>query len=305
VPSLRSHFQRTMFPGIREFLFRGYLEKPLEYPGIFNEMPSDSAFEEDLHATGVGLFTLQPESTTVEEDQFYRGLSIRYTHLDYGKRIGFSHQFIRDGKINMWNERSADMGYSARQTQEVLIADMLNSGNTTVGYDGVPLYSASHPLIRGGAFGGATGRVQSNLLATPATLSVVSYRAMLTMFRRFFDPTGVRRIQLNAAKLVVPPELEWDAKEIIKSSTRPDTANRADNVVQHTTEVVVYDYLLQPKPWFMFADKRNIKIKVFIREKFNVSEYEREEQRMNWVQAALAFSFGWSDYIGTVATYPP
>jgi len=289
-----------MFPGIREFLFRGYQEKPLEYPGIFNEMGSDSAFEEDLSAAGVGLFTLQPESAFVEEDQFYRGLSIRYTHLDYGKRIGFSHQFIRDGKINMWNERSADMGYSARQTQEILIADILNSGNVTNGFDNVPLFSASHPMIRGGS-----GRTQSNILATPATLSVVSYRAMLTMFRRFFDQTGVRRIQLNAAKLVVPPETEWDAKEIIKSSTRPDTANRADNVVQHTTEVVVYDYLLQPKPWFMFADKRNIKIKVFIREKFNVLEYEREEQRMNWVQAALAFSYGWSDFIGTIATFPP
>lgn len=300
MPSLRSHFQRTMFPGIKEFIFRGYQEKEMQYPGIFNEMPSDSAFEEDFQAAGVGLFTLQPESTLVEEDQFYRGYSIRYTHLDYAKRIGFSHQFIRDGKIAMWNDRSGDMGYSARQTMEILIADMLNAGNVTPIYDGQPLFSAVHPLIRGGA-----GRTQSNILAVPATLSVVSYRAMLTMFRRFFDPTGVRRIQLNAAKLIVPPELEWDAKEIVKSRTRPDTANRADNVVENYTEVKVYDYLLQPKPWFIFADKRQVKIKVYIRERFNVSEYEREEQRMNWVQASTAFSYGVSDYIGCVGTYPP
>lgn len=300
MPSLRAQFQRTMFPGIREFIFRGYKRKPTEYSQIYPVMTSDSAFEEDYQAAGVGLFNLIPETTLVEEDAFYPGLSIRYTHLDYAKRIGFSHQFVRDGKVNMWNDRSRDMGWSANQTMEILLADMLNSGNTTIGYDNQPLFSASHPLIRGG-----TGRVQSNLLATPATLSVVSYRAMLTMFRRFFDPTGVRRIQLDAAKLIVPPELEWDAKEIVKSVTRPDTANRADNVSMNTTQIFVYDYLLQPKPWFIFADKSDVKIKVYEREKFNVMEYEREEQRMNWVQAAFAFSFGWSDYIGVVGTYPP
>ena len=96
-----------------------------------------------------------------------------------------------------------------------------------------------------------------------------------------------------------------DAKEIVKSVTRPDTANRADNVSMNTTQIFVYDYLLQPKPWFIFADKSDVKIKVYEREKFNVMEYEREEQRMNWVQAAFAFSFGWSDYIGVVGTYPP
>lgn len=300
MPSLRAHFQRTMFPGIKEIIGMNYSEKPLEYPGIFREEASSDAFEEHYQMAGVGLYSLMPEAGIVDEDQFYKGLSIRYTHLKYGKRIGFSHEFIEDGKVAMWQERAGDMGYSARQTQEILIADMLNSGNVTLGYDNQPLFSASHPLIRGGS-----GRTQSNILANPATLSVVSYRAMLTMFRRFFDPTGVRRIQLNAAKLVVAPELEWDAKEIIKSSTRPDTANRADNVVMNTTEVVTYDYLLQPKPWFMLAEKRNIKIYVFIRRKFNTSEYEREENEMNYVQSDLRFSYGWSDYIGAVATFPP
>lgn len=299
MPSLRAQFQRTMFPGIKDFIFDGWTEKPQEYSMIMKVMPSDSAFEEDYQAAGTGLFTLVPEATLVEEDAFYPGLSIRYTHLDYAKRIGFPHQFIRDGKISMWNDRSKDLGYSARQTQEILIADMLNSGNVNVGFDNVPLFSPSHPLIRGGA-----GRVQSNILATPATLNVVSYRAMLTMFRRFFDETGVRRIQLNASVLVVPPEIEWDAKEIVKSTTRPDTANRADNVNLNSTSIFVYDYLLQPKPWFIFGEKKDVRIKVYERERFNVIEYEREEQRMNFVQAALAFSYGWSHYLGVVGTYP-
>lgn len=298
--TMRAQFQRTMFPGIKEFIFNGYgQEKAMQYSQLFREMPSDMAFEEDLIAAGVGLFKQTPEGTLVQEDQFSPGLSIRYTHADYALRIGFSHQFIRDGKVNMWNDRSKDMGLSNRQTMEILIADTLNSGDTVIGYDNVPLFSVSHPFTR------TPSRVQSNLLSTAATLSVVSYRAMLTMFRRFYDETGVRRTQFNARQLVAPPELEWDADEIVKSSTRPDTMNRADNVSMNKTTTFIYDYATDAKAWWISADKGQTRIKVYIREKFNVSEYEREEQRMNWVQAANAFSYGHSGYLGWVGSYPP
>lgn len=273
----------------------------MQFTEVFNMMTSDSAFEEDLTAAGVRLFVKTPESTEVSEDEFKPGYSIRYDHLDYALRMGFSHQFMRDGKYNIWGDRSRDMGFSARQTKEILVADVFNNGFSTNGYDGVPLFSASHPLIRGG---GSSGQVQSNVLTNVSTLSVISYRAMLTLFRKQFDETGVRRIALEPSVLVVGPDYEFDALEIVKSAGRPDTANRADNVSRQRTSVKVWDYLTNSHFWFMGVAKGQHKLKVYDRESFHVTEFEDEKARMNWIMAAFSFSFGYSYYLGWMGTNP-
>jgi phage major head subunit gpT-like protein len=209
--------------------------------------------------------------------------------------------------MNIWNDRSKDMGYSGRQTEEVLHADLFNNGFTNTGYDtpsggtAVSFFSASHPLIRGG---GAAGQLQSNVLASPSTLSVTSYRDMLTLARLLFDETGVRRIQLDMKMLVVPPQLEFVGEEITKSAGRPDTANRVDNVTRGKTSCEVWDYLLNAKYWFMGAEKSQHKVKSYQRERFAVRSDYDWRTRTNWVGCAEAFSFGYSDYKGWFGTNP-
>lgn len=269
-----------MFPGLREFIFRGFKEKPEQYSGLFNVLTSESAFEEDMIAAGVGLFRLWDETTESSEDRFVPGLSKRYDHLDYGLRMGFSEQFIRDAKVNIWNDRARDMGFSARQTKEVLIADIINSGFTVNGYDAVPLFSASHPITRGG---GSGGQVQSNLLSTAASVGVVSVRAMLTLFRLFVDETGVRRIQLTPRWLWHHPNHEWDVLEILKSAGRPDTANRADNVIRNRLKPFTYNYLTSQGPWGMLAEKGDHRIKVYNRINFKTRTFEEEKTETQWV----------------------
>jgi len=299
--TLRAEFQRLFFPNLRELIFRQYREKEMQFTKIFNVMTSDSAFEEDFTAAGVRLFVRTDESVEAPEDEFKPGYSIRYDHLDYTLVMGFSHQFMRDGKYNIWGDRSRDMGFSCRQTKEVLVADIFNTGFATNGYDGVPLFSASHPIIRGG---GASGQVQSNILANASTLSVISYRAMLTQFRKQFDETGVRRIALDPQVLVVAPDYEFDALEIVKSAGRPDTANRADNVSRQRTSVEVWDYLINPHYWFMGVAKGQHKLKAYDREAFHLTEFEEERARMNFVMGAFAFSYGYSQYLGWMGTNP-
>jgi len=297
----RAQFQRLFFPGIREKVQFKYREKKPQFQMFFNTMTSTSAFEEDYALTGVGLLQRTDENTEMPEDNFKPGLSIRYDHIDYTLAVPFSHQFIRDGKMNIWNDRASDMGYSGRQTEEVLHADQFNLGFVNLIYDGQPFFSASHPLIRGG---GSAGQLQSNVLASPSTLSVTSYRDMLTLARLLFDETGVRRIQLDMKMLVVPPQLEFVGEEITKSAGRPDTANRVDNVTRGKTSCEVWDYLLNPKFWFLGAEKSQHKVKSYQRERFAPRSDFDWRTRTNWVSCAEAFSFGVSDYKGWFGTNP-
>src|SRR5208282_3590369 len=170
----RSEFQRFAFPGLDEVIGVSYRKKPYQYTDVFNVENSDAAFEEDHQMVGFGLPIQTAENVAIPADRMYDGPAIRYTHLDYTLRAGFSHQFIRDMKRPIWNERARDFGFSFSEGVEISASDVLNNGFTTLGYDGVPLFSAVHPL--GARTGGSTGQTQSNVLATPATLSVGSFR---------------------------------------------------------------------------------------------------------------------------------
>jgi len=109
---------------------------------------------------------------------------------------------------------------------------------------------------------------------------------------------------LKPTRLVVPPDEEYNAKEILQSAGRPDTANRADNVIKGALTEFVYDYLTDTNNFYILADKSQHKLKSFNREAFDVREFFDDKTRMNWVQAAMAFSYGFSHWIGTYASLP-
>lgn len=292
----RAQFQRELFPGIRELIFRGFKEYPEEYSQIFNVMSSDSAFEEDNSIAGVGLAVRTPENVEVSADEFSPGFPKRYQHDDYTLKIGASHQLRRDDKSGFWRERAPDLGFSFRQTKEILHADLFNSFPGPTGPDGVALFSTAHPNIRQG--------LQSNILSPVGTITVLNVRLALTAFRRFFDDTGVRRRMLMAKWLVHPPEEEYNVLEILKSAGRPDTANRADNVIRNALTPFTWDYLTDTNNWFVLSDKNQHKLKSFNRENFGVTEFMDEDTDIQWVKARMAFSFGFSHWIGTLASNP-
>ena len=299
----RSDFQRYAFGLLDETIGISYNEKETQYTTVFNVKSSDRAFEEDHQIVGFGLPIETPENAPVPADQMSDGPAIRYDHRDWTLRSAFSHQFMRDMKKDLWNERASQFGYSFRQGVELSAADIFNGGFSVLGYDKQPLFSAFHPL--GMRTGGSAGQTQSNVLASPATLTVGSLRDMLTQSRLFVDPTGVRRIQVNEAILLVPPQLEFQAKEIVKSAGRPDTANRADNVTRDAVRVVVWDYLnVNPKAWYLIPEKRMHKLKFWWREKFHTWPFYDDITRSNWIGAAQAYSAGYSDYIPLLGTNP-
>ena len=308
----RSQFQRVFVPGLRDVIGLNYRMKEAQFGKIYNMMTSSASFEEDYHIAGLGLPQLTEEDAEIPRDKMYRGPSIRYNHADFTLGIGFSHQFQRDVKINIMNERGKALANSFAQLPEILVADDFNNGFTAfnvatqpygaaLGYDNVALFASNHPMARGG---GSGGQVQSNVLATASTLSVSSYRDMLTLGRLMFDDTGVLRITINLKDLVIPPQLEFVGKEIVKSAGRPDTANRADNVTKDATGVIVWDFLLNPKFWFMVADKSNHKLKYYTREKFGTRSWLQDDTDTHWLRGRCSFSHGYSDYIGTFGTNP-
>lgn len=297
----RAQFQRTLFPGLKSVTMNAFSEKKQQYSEVGRWTNSTKAFEEFFTAAGVGLFIKTPETTAVQADAFTPGFSIRYDTNKFGLRIGFSEEAIEDMLINMAQDRGRDLGFSGRQTIEVLFADIWNNGFTTNIYDGVPLFSTAHPNVKGS---GTQSNVLGGTVATPATVSVLAVRQALTQYRRFFDETGVRRIQVDPTMIVVPPEEEFNTGEIFKSSDRPDTANRATNVISGRLRIVVYDYLTDINNWFIGPTQNYNRIRGFMRKALEVMTYEDKDTATNWVQAKLRYSQGVDGWLGWLGTNP-
>jgi hypothetical protein len=135
-------------------------------------------------------------------------------------------------------------------TKETVHANIFNRGfnGSYVGGDGQPLFSTAHPTLAGS---------QSNRLATDADLSEASLEDMLILIRTAKDRRGLP-ISLTGMKLVVPPQEEFNAARILKSTLQNDTANNAVNAIKSMGMLpggaLGWVYLTDPDAWFITTD---------------------------------------------------
>lgn len=138
---------------------------------------------------------------------------------------------------------------------DLLLAALFGTLGTVNGYDGVPVFSASHPLLNG-ATGVPSGVVQSNLL-TSAALSYANYELAKTTMQTWNGADG-QPLGINGNLLVVPPQLEGTARLILQADFLPSAPGVAGNASQTniwkgTAELLVVPQLsYKPNNWYLF-----------------------------------------------------
>jgi hypothetical protein len=130
---------------------------------------------------------------------------------------------LRGGSEGNLKELFHDLGQAMSNNIEVLMARFLNSGTATTYHterDGsTALYSDSHTLLGGDTFDNKS---------VSADLTYSAFWTVLVAAENQYNHRG-HRIKKRVEKLWYPPQLERKALEILKSTDRPDTANRAVN----------------------------------------------------------------------------
>ena len=117
-------------------------------------------------------------------------------------------------------------------------------------------------------------------------------------FRDFRDGRN-KRLNLKPSKIIVPPNLEWDAREILKSQLRSDTANNATNAFagdeMNTAglQIVVWDYLTDTDAWFLQAPEDDHYLIFLEREAFNTVSDVNSRNRALEVSAWGRFDVDW------------
>lgn len=292
-------FLLSMLPALDEVIFNKFGSIAPQYPKVFRVLDSSRSFEQTSEIAGLGLATVIPEGADMVYDQGVQGFDKTYLHTQYGLGFKVSRIMVDDDRFGVIKKIATDLGRSMRETIELDAAGDLNNGFTggaTAGPDGVALFSTAHPLVKSGGFG-------SNTLAVAADLDIASLELALTDFRLMTDDTG-KKIRLTLEMLVIPPQLEFVASELLKGTMRSDTANNTINAFKHRVgmgafqDVHVYEYLTDPDAWFIRSAKEETELRFYWRERPSTVHDVHFDSRTLKTASWMRFSHGWSGWRG-------
>jgi hypothetical protein len=312
------NFGALLAPGLKKVWYEKYMRYPTYYQDVFNMNTSDRAFEEWTGVTGViGLAQEKPEGTAIvyADPAVLTPKRVTMTTFGLGMRITMEAQ--QDNLYQPLKKLSGQLGEAFQIRKETDGANVLNLGFATAGvsvtgHDGKALFDTGHP-IKGGSYGATrastpnlttvpakTTLTASNRLATDSDLDYVSFQDSITLIRRTANEQG-NYIQMTPKTLWVPPELAFIAEELFKSATRPDTANRADNVIRNFVDVQVWPYLLDSDAWFVQCQDHDLQWF----DRMPMAVQNKDANDGTWdelMEGVMRYGFGFHDWRGWVGT---
>ena len=245
----RSKFSNEMVPGLFAVAIDSYENVRAE--GLWRKMcetrSSKKAYEEDTIRSGLGLPQVKGEGAPITYDDPIGGAKQRWTHKVYALGVRITEEAIEDNLYELNGGGSAaglkeifkDLGASMAENEDVLMARFLVNGTATTYHttrDGKALFATDHPRLDQSTFSNKS---------TSTDLTYLSFWASVVAAENQYDHRQ-KRILKKVKRLWVPPQLEQKALEILRSTDRPDTGNRAVNAYAksgRSIELVVYPYL--------------------------------------------------------------
>ena len=179
-------------------------------------------------------------------------------------------------------------------TKQVKAANVLNNGFSTSfpGGDGKPLMTTDHPTLTAGDL--------SNEPSTAADLNETSLENALIDISSFKDERGIK-VNVQARKLIIPPQLQFVADRILNSPGRVATSDNDINAMRNMGMLpegyTVNHYLTDTNAWFLLTDVPN-GLKHFVRTPMQTSMDADFDTGNSRYKARERYSFGVSDPLG-------
>lgn len=292
-------FFETALPALNAISWQSFQQKPQLFRKLFKVETSNRSIEQNSQMSGVGLFHEIPETGEVRQDAPVQGYDSLFTHKRFGLSVEYSRDLFEDDKVGIIKQMPVELGLSANETMEIDGASTFNNAFSTNGPDGVPLCSASHPLIKAGG-------VQSNILTVAAELDHTSLELALIQWATMKRSNG-HHMNLPAPRLLIAPKNHFNAHEILKSTMRSDTANNATNALKFAengpvSDILTWAKLTAPKAWFLVAPPAQTGLVWYWRVKLYSGGFRDDRNERAGIAKRYKKSHGWHDYVGVFGT---
>jgi len=293
----RAQLLKELLPGLNALFGMEYARYGEEHKEIYETETSERSFEEETKLSGFSAAPVKNEGSAIAYDNGQEAWTARYNHETIALGFSLTEEAIEDNLYDSLSARyTKALARAMSYTKQVKAAAVLNNGFTNqsqyYGGDGVPLFSASHPLVGGGT--------NSNIPSTPADLNETSLENAVIQIAAWTDERGLL-IAAKPRKLVVPPSLQFVATRLLETELRVGTADNDINALKNNGSIpegyTINHFLTDNNAWFLTTDVPN-GMKHFVRTPLSQSmdgDFDTGNVRY---KARERYSFGWSDPLG-------
>lgn len=241
--------------GMRKMFFDIYNETPTQDWSTITTVTQSDKDEEKYG--GIGNIPPMHEWVKGDEREIL-GIGDPYEYAIKNKKyeltLAVFREELEDEQYNLIKQRITDMAQEAKRLKETLIFGMLPAGATTACYDGANFFATTHNI---------NGANQSNKLDT--AFSKTALQTAITTMRKYKNDKG-NPLHLKPDLLIVNPDLEWTAREVLNASSYVATGvgSTAElspnlNLLKGSVNLLVSDYLTSSTEWYLATTTKSIK----------------------------------------------
>ena len=220
----RSSIAKELLPGLNAVFGIEYGEVNEEHKPLYEIESSDRAFEEEVLFTGFGGAPVKNEGAAVVYDDASESYTSRYTAETVALAFAVTEEAMEDNLYDTFAKlRAKGLARSMANTKQQKAADLYNNGFATNQGDGVPMFSAAHPVVGSGTV--------TNITAA-AAIAEATLEASIIQIQKTTDDRGIL-IGANAESLHIPTDLLFTADQLLNTPGSTGTANNDINAVRH------------------------------------------------------------------------
>ena len=160
----------------------------------------------------------------------------------YGREFAMTREMVINDDLGAFNRIARSFGQSAkRKINELPYAILAANGNMA---DGNALFDATH---------------HKNYASSAGALSVTTLGTAFASFRKQTDASGAQVLNIVPKYLIIPPELEVVARQLLNSAMDPVLTNSAAvNPFAGRLQIIVDAELTDANDWYLAADPNQV-----------------------------------------------
>lgn len=263
-----SDFPELLDTPLRKIFFLALENTPAEYPEWINIQETKRAFEDDLRMAEFGTVPRHVEGSTPIFEDAVEAQTKRYAPLEFVLGYIITETLREDEQHGIMARMTEGLREAQRNLFEIQAYNILNNSTSATidrekGFDGLSLLNVAHPNAK-------NPDVQSNTLATPATLSQVAVETAAKAFHGWTGEAGFPAF-FKPSMAIVDGDDQFLAARLFRNAMRFDTANNEENWVRQgpdangISKYLPSRYFSATNQWFIAGDKRQHDLNMFIR----------------------------------------
>ena len=288
----RASIAKELLPGLNAVFGIEYGSVEDEHKPLYEIESSDRAFEEEVLFTGFGAAPTKGEGAAVVYDDASESYTSRYTNETVALAFAVTEEAMEDNLYDTFAKlRAKGLARAMASTKQQKAADLYNNGFTTNQGDGVPMFSAAHPVT-------GTGTVTN--ITTAAAIAEGTIEAAIIQIQKTTDDRGIL-VGASGVSLHVPTDLLFTADQLLNTPGTTGGANNDINAIRHLGVLPDGFYVnrrfTDVNAWFIKTDVPN-GTKMFNRTPLQTKMEPDFDTGNLRFKARERYSFGWSDWRG-------